>query len=154
MTLPLIVQPLRPRFGEWEQWPVDTSNWPAQPYAIERWYNRSNEVQVVSAVEVVQEIGRDNRPEYHLSVSGLKHLATTNYRCSNSRALWALRQFGLQGWEEDNHVPGGLVRNFWRPIAEPLVGQQCLCKAIEPEVSEDRGDYIWRHAPSGAERQR
>lgn len=149
MVEPLIIQPLRPGAG-WQQWPVDVSTWPTRPYAIERWYNRLNEVQVISAIEVVKEIGRDDRPEYHLSISGLKYMAVKNHRCSDSLARWALKQFGLDGWEEDNHVPGGLVRNWWRPVADPLVGQECLCKETEPEIREDKGDYIWRDAPKDA----
>lgn len=51
---------------------------------------------------------------------------------------------GLEGAEEDNHVPHGKVRNFWRPVAELLVGKECECKAEEPVIREDKGDFIWR----------
>ena len=33
--------------------------------------------------------------------------------------------FGVEGALEDNHVPGGLVRNFWRPVADHLEGREC-----------------------------
>lgn len=120
----------------------------ALPYAIERWYNRSHQVQVVSSIENVQpEGGAEPRHEYHLSVSGLKNGAVRIYRVSDSRARWALRVFRFEGWFEDNHVPGGLVRNHWRPIADPLVGQVCVCVDTEPAIREMKGDYVWRGAP-------
>jgi len=77
--------------------------------------------------------------EYHISITkmGMK-------RCDSNEAKWVLRQFGLDGWEEDNHVPYGVARHFWRPVAENLVGLECKCKADEPEIVEDKGDYIWR----------
>lgn len=49
------------------------------------------------------------------------------------------------GWEEDNHVPYGIARNFWRPLAENLVGIECKCKEEEPAIVEDKGDYVWRY---------
>lgn len=144
-AVPLIVQPLRPRGDGWEQWEVDVSRWPSKPYAIERWYNRGQEVQVMSAIEMILPEGaREGRPEYHISVSGLRHGAPDFYRCSDSRARWALKQFGLEGWFEDNHVPGGRVRNYWRPVADPVVGEVCPCVDEEPAMLEMKGDYIWR----------
>lgn len=152
MDVPLIVKPLRPNGPGWEQWPADTSRWPAQPYAIERWYNRAHETQILSSIEIILPEGaRESRPEYHISVSGLKHLATKNYRCSDSRARWVLKQIGLDGWFEDNHVPHGLVRNFWRPVGEPHVGEVCPCVNEEPAVREMKGDYVWRGAPPQGE---
>ena len=38
--VPLIVQPLRPTGTGWVQWPWFQPAGYAQPYAIERWYNR------------------------------------------------------------------------------------------------------------------
>lgn len=143
-ALPLIIRPLRPRGAGWVQWPV-LGEIAYRAYAIERWYNRGQEVQVLSSVEVVGGEGREPRAEFHVSVSGLAFMAEKNYRCSNSRARWAVRQFGFEGYEEDNHVAGGLVRNFWRPIADPLAGQECPCKESEPRIIEGKGDYEWRH---------
>ena len=150
VEIQLIIKPLRPQGPGWVQWPVDTSAWDAKPYAIERWYNRGQETQVLSAVEVILPEGaRETRPEYHVSVSGLKHGATKNYRCRDSRARWVLKEFGLDSWFEDNHVPHGLVRNFWRPVADPQVGDVCSCVESEPAVREMKGDYVWRDAPRG-----
>lgn len=146
--LPAIIQPLRPRGRGWAQRPVDTSLWPSQPYAIEGWYNRGQEVQVLSAVERVQPEGPSApRLEYHISVSGYSYEKAKVYRCSASRARWALREFGFDDHFEDNHVPHGIVRNFWRPVAEDLVGQVCPCVDGEPAMREMQGDYVWRGAP-------
>jgi hypothetical protein len=68
-------------------------------------------------------------------------------RCDRNEAKWALEQFGLDGAEEDNHVPGGVVRNYWRTVATGLIGLECECKAEEPAISEDKGDFVWRAAP-------
>jgi hypothetical protein len=72
----------------------------------------------------------------------------TSIRCDSNEAKWVLDQFGLEGAEEDNHVPFGIVRNFWRPVADKLVGIECQCKAEEPEIREDKGDFIWRPTSS------
>lgn len=147
--VPLIVHPLRPAGGGWVQWPWYQPAGYARPYAIERWYNRGQEVQAVSAIEIVLPEGaKEGRPEYHISVSGLAHGAERPYRCSDSRARWVLKQFGLEGWFEDNHVPHGVVRNWWRPVAEPKVGEICACVESEPTMREMKGDYVWRGAPS------
>ena len=45
---------------------------------------------------------------------------------------------------EDNHVPGGFVRNFWRPVADRFSGYECACVATEPAIVEDKGDFVWR----------
>lgn len=39
--------------------------------------------------------------------------------------------------------PNGIVRNYWRPIAENL-SPVCHCVETEPKIVEDKGDYIWR----------
>lgn len=65
-------------------------------------------------------------------------------RCDSTEAKWVLNQFGLDGAEEDNHVPYGKVRNFWRTVAAPLIGLDCACKEEEPAFVEDKGDFVWR----------
>jgi hypothetical protein len=84
----------------------------------------------------------DKGPEYHVSIS--KQLFAGPTRCTSDEARWVLEQFGLDGAEEDNHVPGGVVRNFWRPVATGLIGLECECKAEEPAIREDKGDFVWR----------
>lgn len=94
---------------------------------------------VISAVEVATDTdGVTRGPEYHLSVT--RNDGSGPQRCSKEQAYWMLQQFGgLDGWEEDNHVPNGKARNFWRPVAENMVGHECGCKATESVVIE--GDY-------------
>jgi hypothetical protein len=94
----------------------------------------------MSAVETMSD--EDKGPEYHLSIS--KQVGGSPNRCTSNEAKWVLDQFGLDGAEEDNHVPFGVVRNFWRTVATPLVGLECECKDEEPAVVEDKGDFIWR----------
>lgn len=138
-----IVKQLRPSGSGWQRW-ADPSPGLVNGYDCERWYHRVNEVQVMSAVEVVLDDGISKGPEYHISISKIRWLAVKPGRCSSHDAKWVLAQFGLEGAEEDNHVPGGVVRNFWRTVAEPLIGLECACKADEPAIVEDKGDFVWR----------
>ena len=80
----------------------------------------------------------DVGPEYHLSVS------FCGRRCSSADAAWVLQQFDLADAKEDNHVPNGRIRNFWRPVADRFSGHECLCQDSEPAIREDKGDYVWR----------
>ena len=45
------------------------------------------------------------------------------------------------------HRRRGKVRNFWRSVATGLIGLECECKAEEPAIIEDKGDFVWRAAP-------
>lgn len=65
-------------------------------------------------------------------------------RCTSADALWVLAEFDLLDAKEDNHVPGGKVRNWWRPVADHLSGYECPCTDEEPAVRENKGDYVWR----------
>lgn len=140
-----IIKPLRPKDdGHWQRWPMPRSEW-RMGYPCERWFHGIRALQVLSAVEVaVDKDGSSNGPEYHISVSRCALGLDGPQRCSSAEAKWVLLQFELDGAEEDNHVPGGKVRNFWRPVAEPLVGKECACKADEPAIVEDKGDFVWR----------
>lgn len=108
----------------------------------EVWAHDANGLGVISAVEVASEapglppLG----PAYHLSVSAF------GKRCSSADAVWVLAQFDLIDAKEDNHVPSGKVRNFWRYVADHLSGHECACVGAEPEIREDKGDYVWRGA--------
>lgn len=109
-------------------------------YEVEAWIHESG-IRVFSSLEVAapepgaEELG----PEYHLSMSG-PHMT----RVTRQHALWVLQQFGLEDATEDNHVPHGFVRNFWRPVADSLSGYQCPCVEDEAVVKEDKGDFVWR----------
>lgn len=155
LGLPAILQPLRPKGGGW----MRCENLPpefyeregiARPYVLERWYNRGHEVLAFTAIESVTKEGTAvDRLEYHISVSGRRQIDADGnfgppYRVSRSRAAWTLRCFGFEDGLEDNHVPGGLVRNFWRPLNEKEIGEVCKCVDAEPAIREMKGDYVWR----------
>jgi hypothetical protein len=94
---------------------------------------------VISCVEVAEEkLG----PEFHVSVSKM------GQRCSSEEAAWVVEQFDMLGADEDNHVPFGKVRNFWKPVAEKLHGYVCPCENDEQAIKEDKGDYVWREDKS------
>lgn len=139
-----IIKPLRPTGVGWERLP-DASPHVSMGYECHDWYHRPTGIRVLSAVEVAKDKdGIDRGPEYHVSVSKWNVRASGPCRVSTTEANWMLRQFGLDGAEEDNHVPSGIARNFWRTVAEPMIGLECACKADEPAIVEDRGDYVWR----------
>lgn len=142
-----IIKPLRPVNGDpgWHG-PIVTDPRVSLGYPAETWIHARYFLSVISAVEVARDKDNiDRGPEYHVSIA--QQTPHGPERCSASAASWVLAQFGLDGAEEDNHVPNGKVRNFWRAVAEPLVGLECGCKDTEAVVIE--GDY--EHRPLGAE---
>lgn len=143
-----IIKPKRPRAPGWYPLPP-IPEWVSIGYEADGWYHQAEGFQVISAVEVARDAdGIDRGPEYHISMCKLATLIVTGrrtrLRCTSQEAQEILRQFDVYGAEEDNHVPGGLVRNFWRPVADRFVGLECACKADEPAMVEDQGDYVWR----------
>ena len=148
--IPSIIQPLRPLHIAANAWVQDDAIHPSlfrMGYPIHRWVHMTLDITVLSAVEVAKDKdGTTNGPEYHLSVSKATwpNGRYTASRIDTSGAKWVLAEFGLDGAEEDNHVPNGGVRNFWRPVSEPLVGKECRCKAEEVVIRENKGDFIWR----------
>ncbi|GAB1836995.1 hypothetical protein U2261_19075 [Achromobacter xylosoxidans] len=141
MTLS-IIQPKRPKGAGWTE--VPRSAIPARILAfgfpIAAWLHEASGLYVLSAVEVaVPEPGEPALgPEYHLSVS------LSGERCSAADAAWVLDEFDLIDAKEDNHVPSGRVRNFWRPVADRWAGYECPCQENEPAMREDKGDFVWR----------
>ncbi|WP_261508470.1 hypothetical protein [Burkholderia multivorans] len=137
-----VIKPRRPKADGWK------FMGPASPeatlgYEGECWFHRASCLFAISAVEVAApEGGVSKGPEYHVSIS-LQTLAGPA-RCTSADAVFVLAAFDLLEAEDDNHVPNGLVRNFWRPVAEPLIGLECACKADEPAIVEDKGDFVWR----------
>lgn len=136
-----ILQPKAPAAPGW----CAAAWWRAPPalarlgYPVAAYENRARGLFVLSAVEVASEPERPALgPEYHLSVS------RGGRRCSSADAREVLRAFDLIDAKEDNHVPGGFVRNFWRPVADPLSGYECPCVQEEPAMIEDKGDFVWR----------
>ena len=139
-----IIRPLRPGAPGWSQRPAPPA-WVSLGYAAESWYHPATGLCVISAVEVAKDAdGIDRGPEYHISIS--KH---GQERCSSFEAAAVLDEFACHGAEEDNHVPHGIVRNFWRPVADRFVGLECACKDSEPAIVEDKGDYVWRGTNDG-----
>lgn len=145
-----VIRPLVPMGARWREIPVPP---PVQRlgYPVSAWLrllDADRYVQVLSAVEVARDPGQpDLGPEYHVSMScGRTSLAAHGgpERIDSNDARAVLAEFGLDGWTEDNHAPGGRVRNFWRPVAEPLVGWTCRCVDDEPAIREDGGDFVWR----------
>lgn len=136
-----VVKPKRPVMQHWRR----ATWWQCPPqlaelgYPVEAWEHPSSGLFCLSAVEVASEPGKPALgPEYHLSVS------MSGQRCTAADALFVLASFGLEDAKEDNHVPSGKVRNFWRPVADRLSGYECPCVDEEPAIREDRGDYVWR----------
>lgn len=130
-----IIKPKRPKGTGW------VSLGQGQIYGFEshHWRHHDSGLCVISAVEVASDPDDiDRGPEYHISIS------KNGGRCTSQEAKWVIRQFDAEGAEEDNHVPHGVVRNFWLPVAHHLIGAECPCKSTEPEIREDKGDYVWR----------
>lgn len=143
----VIIRPLRPRnLSSWEVWPAPRAfHNKLHPHAIERWFHKAMRFSVLSAVEAVEdpEKAKEQRPEYHISICRLDQ-SLHPARVDSATALDVLRMFEAEGFLEDNHVPHGKVRNFWRPVAGDYVGQRCQCEGEEPTIREDRGDFVWR----------
>lgn len=149
MSLPVIIQPLRPAvvLTDWLKDTIDNPELLRSAHVIERWFHKGQLLSVLTAVEAVEpDKGKAARPEYHISISRLAVIRgeVVIARVDSATALEVLRQFGAEGFLEDNHVPHGKVRNFWRPVAGNYVGEVCKCQETEPEIREDKGDYIWR----------
>lgn len=141
---PSIIKPLRPT-GPWIC--LGQPGGALPEYESVLWLHREHRLSVISAVEVVTDPGQPSKgPEYHVSVAK-QGVGRRPERASTAECSWALAQFGLDGSEEDNHVPHGVVRNFWRTVAEPLIGLECACKETEPAIIEDKGEFVWRHVP-------
>lgn len=135
-----IIQPKQPNGSGWVQKDASALN---SSYPLQAWAHESG-IFCLSAVEVADEIGQPKLgPEYHLSVS------KNGQRCTSAESAFALHAFELEDAKEDNHVPSGIVRNFWRPVADHLSGYECKCVDEEPAIKEDKGDYIWRGVTNG-----
>jgi hypothetical protein len=135
-----IVQPLAPTGNGWREFQppqvILNEGWPVRGFFI-------GNISIFSSVEVVEKVdGSGLGPEYHVSLSKVVPRSHIE-RVPLDQALAIMRKFG-DGWLEDNHVPNGKVRNFWRPVAEKLTEEECPCVETEPAVIE--GDYVWRRA--------
>lgn len=145
-----VVQPLVPMGAHWQRVPLPD---PLRHFGFPAtaWLGPLDDdryVKVFSSVEVAREPGQPELgPEYHISICARRLREAEDRgpeRVDSNDARAILNQFGMDSWTEDNHVPNGRVRNFWRPVAEPLVGWTCRCVDDEPAMREDGGDYVWR----------
>jgi hypothetical protein len=146
MIIESVIKVLRPIRHGWMRQPAPPVL-VREGYPIERWVTLNGQIQVLTAVEVATDKdGTSNGPEYHISVTRISMKAGVVQvgRIDTTDAKWVLAEFGLDGAEEDNHVPGGMARNFWRPVASGLIGKECKCKAEEVVIRENKGDYVWR----------
>jgi hypothetical protein len=150
-TAPSVIQPLAPHGHLWREVPLPQMML-AHPGIIcgTRFILPARGFSVMSTVENVDDgHGGIPEPHYHISMTRLTRIVAgigETARVDMNDARWILRCFELDGWEEDNHVHEGKARNFWRPVADKHVGRECPCKATEPVIREDKGDYIWRPA--------
>lgn len=136
-----IIPPLRPQGERWTGG-RDIRQRLQSGYPVTEWWYGPLRLYVMSAVEVATDAdGISRGPEYHISVSK-QTAALRPERCSAEEGAFVLKAFGLDGWEEDNHAPDGKVRNYWRAVAENMVGRECACKETEHLVVE--GDYEHR----------
>lgn len=132
-----VIKPLQPNNPVWKQGEAVTgTGYPAKAY-----YHPRLQLFVISAVEVAEEeIG----PEYHLSISK-SSLGSQPRRCSAEEARLVVKQFGAEGATEDNHT--SIIRNYWMPVNESLIGMECDCKDQEAVIRE--GDFEWRPLTKG-----
>lgn len=143
MSILTIIKPKRPTGAGWRRL-ADPSKQVTLGFDGESYFHVDSGLFVISAVEVAKDAdGIDRGPEYHVSVSQSGHMGPPR-RCTSGDAMWVIAAFDMLDAEEDNHVPNGVVRNFWRPVADRLVGIECACKDAEPVMREEKGDYIWR----------
>ena len=137
-----IIDPLRPKDRAGWETAGDVRHLLRSGYPVEQWYHPEKNLGILTAVEVAKDDdGIDRGPEWHISISKPRPHGGMD-RCSAEEAKWVLGQFGMDGAEEDNHVAGGKVRNFWRAVADRMVGLECACKENEPMIRE--GDFDWR----------
>lgn len=140
-----IIQPLAPSSRDWLTY-GDVRAQLRSSYPVKAWEHPALKLFVISAVEVATDTDKVSRgPEYHISISKQLQRGMPT-RCSREEGELVLREFGgLDGWEEDNHVPNGQVRNYWRAVADNMVGRDCACKGSEHLVTE--GDFEYRPLP-------
>lgn len=137
-----IIKPKSPKGDGWK-YCGKTPDLTGNGFEITTWYYPEQGFFVLSAVEVAHDPNDiEKGPEYHVSVSNRK--TRTPVRVDRNGARFVQKAFDMEDAIEDNHVPYGVVRNFWKPVNENLVGHVCPCQDEEPAMVEDKGDFIWR----------
>lgn len=105
-------------------------------------------LRVLSSVDWVGETEGGNGWEYHVSVS--RRTKTFRQRVASDDVVkMALEAFGMTEAREDNHVPNGVVRNFWLPVD----GRPPHCDCETTEAPHPMGDgttsAVWREDGKG-----
>lgn len=133
-----VIQPLEPNGIGWYEF-TPPKQMEATGYLVRAF--KIGQIAIYSAVEVVEYVDRSGfGPHYHVSMSKVIPGSRIE-RVSLDQAMMLINRFG-KGFLEDNHVPNGKVRNFWRPVAERLIGEECPC--VEEELAIQEGDFTWR----------
>lgn len=134
------VRERRPTSREWREIPVPREFYRGRhavmlPIAASAW--RRGSVSVMSELVIAELPGGtgENGPQWCASVS-----RSGGKRPRPRDVEHFLRDFGLDGAEEDNHMPGG-ARHFWLPV-DPARRGVCECKTTE-DVITDRDGYQW-----------
>tara|TARA_Y100000780_G_C13680371_1_gene415836 strand:+ start:810 stop:1256 length:447 start_codon:yes stop_codon:yes gene_type:complete len=127
-----IIQPKKPNNPAWKAFSVDLNI----GFCAVGYHHQRLNLNVISAVEAVE---ADIGPEYHLSISRCSGSGLPR-RCSAEEARMVLKQFDAEHATEDNH--SSIIRNYWLPVNQALVGIECDCKDSEAAVTE--GDFEWR----------
>jgi hypothetical protein len=102
--------------------------------AANRWINGG--LIAVSGYETA-EFGKAKMlvPQFHVSVSEFGR------RPTDDAVRSVLADFGMEGAEEDNHVPG-VARHFW--LVEGVAkSPECDCKETQERITEPDG-FVWQ----------
>lgn len=125
-----VIEPKRPRHNSWKH--IDTIQ-SIDGGDIERWAHTSGLLVLTSVEAPEPHIGA----EYHISVTN------RGQRCTSNQAKFALKAFGMEHSDEDNHTL--IARNYWQPVVDSKAEYVCPCKAKEPAIKLNKGDFIYRH---------
>lgn len=132
----------RPKGGGWSEAPIRDPR--MLPYLDgASWLHEASGVRVLSTTELIDGRGL----EWHVSVSlytGAKPTRAGRYAMRLVR-----KAFGMEAADEDNHVPNGIVRNLWLPIAdigacECVETERPIVEAVNEHADERGDDYVWR----------
>lgn len=129
----VVIQPKRPSSPDWRM--LDRIR-VHMGFPAERWVSRFGHVAVTAVETPVDNHTENLGPEYHVSIS------KAGGRVSADEVPELLRVWDMEGADEDNHVPGGIARHFWKVVAAKYAGFVCPCKQTEHAITE--GDYVWR----------
>lgn len=131
-----VVQPKKPSGSKWVQ--LDYQGFTGYPTMMFR--HKTSKLCVISAVEVASDApGHEPICSYHISMT-----KNGKRRTRPEETRFILRAFDMEDANEDNHVPGGIARNFWRPVNDNMADHVCPCQDSEPAIREDKGSFVWR----------